>query len=97
MKLTKKQIQKIFKDKEIVFWIDKYMNDWNEELPEFITDNRIICQAIDDYFADIEDNILYNLDNYNSWDWDIHSSFYNFYDFLSVLKEHYENNTDMEW
>ena len=97
MKLTKEQIKKIFNNKELLFLIDKYISEWDEPLPSYITDNDVICNSIDNYFESEEDAILaYILDDYDS-KWDIHSSYYNFYDFLLELKEHYKNNTDMEW
>ncbi len=98
MKLTKDKIKKIFDDKELVFLINKYISEWDEPLPSYITDfNNALDQFINDYFDSEEENILSYIDDYDSTEWDIHSSYYNFYDFLLELKEHYKNNSDMEW
>ena len=97
MKLTKEQIKKIFDAKELVFLIDKYISEWEEPLPEYIIDNRTLHDDIMEYFNVEEDEILSYIDDYDSLEWDIHSSYYDFHDFLIDLKEHYENNTDMEW
>lgn len=97
MKLTKEQIKKIFNNKELVFLIDKYISEWNEPLPEYITDDKILHNYIMEYFDGEEDEILSYIEEYDAEEWDIHSSYYDFCDFLMDLKEHYKNNSDMEW
>ena len=97
MKLTKEKIKKIFDSKELVFLIDKYISEWNEPVPEYIRDDKILHNYIMGYFDGEEDEILSYIDDYDSTEWDIHSSYYDFCDFLMDLKEHYKNNSDMEW
>ena len=100
MKLTKDKIKKIFNDKELVFLIDKYISEWNNPLPEYIIDNRTLHDDVLEYFNCEEDEILSYIDDIEEYDaneWDIHSSYYDFCDFLMDLKEHYKNNSDMEW